>query len=68
MENNLNNKELDFESSLKKLEEIVEKLGSGQVSLEEMVNLYRQGVELKNNCLKKIEDAKLRVENILTQE
>lgn len=67
MENSeINN--LDFETSLKKLEEIVEKLGGGQVPLEDMVNLYRKGIELKNNCLKKIADAKLKVENILTEE
>ncbi len=58
---------LDFESSLKELEEIVEKLGNNQVPLEDMVNFYQKGVELKNNCLEKISNAKLKVENILTE-
>lgn len=56
---------MDFETSLKELEDVVEKLGNAQVNLEEMVNLYKDGVELKDNCLKKISDAKLKVENIL---
>ena len=60
------NNELDFETSLKKLETIVDKLGSGEVPLEDMVNSYKEGVELKNNCLNKISDAKLKVENILS--
>ena len=59
---------MDFETSLKELEVIVEKLGNSQFNLEEMVDLYKQGVELKNNCLKKISDAKLKVENILAEE
>ena len=59
---------MDFESSLKELELIVEKLGNSQFNLEEMVNFYKEGVELKNNCLKKISDAKLKVENILADE
>lgn len=59
---------VNFESSLKELELIVEKLGSQQVPLEDMVNFYQKGVELKNTCLKKISDAKLKVENILSDE
>jgi exodeoxyribonuclease VII small subunit len=57
---------IDFESSLKELEEIVEKLGNQQVPLDDMVNFYQKGVELKNSCLKKISNAKLKVENILS--
>ncbi len=56
---------MDFESSLKELEVIVEKLGNSKVSLEDMVNFYKEGVELKNNCLEKISNAKLKIENIL---
>jgi exodeoxyribonuclease VII small subunit len=58
----------NFESSLKELEEIVEKLGNNQISLDEMVSNYKKGIELKKNCLKKISEAKLKVENILSED
>jgi exodeoxyribonuclease VII small subunit len=67
-ENKVDTNKVDFESSLKELETIVEKLGNQQVPLDDMVNFYQKGVELKNNCLKKISDAKLKVENILSDE
>ena len=51
-------KELKFEDNLKKLEEIVEQLESGEIDLEKSVELYEKGILLKNNCeekLKKVE-------------
>lgn len=59
-----NIEKLDFESALSKLEEIVEKLGSGKVNLEEMVELYQEGIALKDHCTKKLADAKMKVEEI----
>lgn len=58
----------NFESSLKELEEIVDKLGNNQISLDEMVSYYKKGIELKKSCLKKISEAKLKVENILSED
>ena len=43
------NKELSFEENLKELEEIVEKLESGDIDLEKSVKLYEQGMILKKN-------------------
>jgi exodeoxyribonuclease VII small subunit len=51
---NKNNNKLSFESNLKKLEEIVEQLESGNVDLEKSVELYEKGVELKNICEEKL--------------
>ena len=42
-----NNKELSFENSIKKLEDIVEQLESGDVDLEKSVELYEKGMDLK---------------------
>ena len=50
MTNNKNN----FESNLKKLEEIVDKLESGEVDLDESVKLYEEGMKLKKNCEEKL--------------
>ena len=44
------NKELSFEENLKELEEIVEKLESGDIDLEKSVKLYEKGMILKKNC------------------
>ncbi|MFT6076930.1 MAG: exodeoxyribonuclease VII small subunit [Rickettsiales bacterium] len=56
---------LDFETALRQLEEIVEKLGSGKTNLEEMVELYEQGTLLKNHCNEKLSDAKMKVEKLM---
>ena len=63
-----NKKDLSFEGSLKKLEEIVEQLESGDVDLEKSVELYEKGMYLKKICeekLKKVENQikKIKVEN-----
>jgi exodeoxyribonuclease VII small subunit len=64
----INLDKMNFEESLMKLEEIVEKLGDGKVDLEEMVSLYQEGVMLKEHCNKKLLDAKMKVEVILKKE
>ena len=63
-----NNKDLSFEDSLKKLENIVEQLESGDVDLDKSVELYEKGMNLKKICeekLKKVENQikKIKVEN-----
>jgi len=63
-----NIEKLDFETALSKLEEIVENLGSGKVNLEEMVDLYEQGIALKDHCSKKLSDAKMKVEILVKKE
>ena len=53
-----NNKNTSFEESLKMLEDIVDKLESGDIDLEKSVELYERGMELKKICeerLKKVE-------------
>ncbi len=63
-----NIEKLDFETALSKLEEIVEKLGNGKVNLEEMVDLYEQGIVLKAHCAKKLTDAKMKVDVLVQKE
>jgi len=63
-----NIEKLDFETALSKLEEIVETLGSAKVNLEEMVDLYEQGIALKDHCSKKLSDAKMKVEILVKKE
>ena len=61
-------KNTTFEENLKQLDDIVEKLESGEVDLEKSVELYEKGMILKNQCeskLKKIETQikKIKIEN-----
>ena len=57
--------ELSFEDALKELETIVEKLEGGEVPLEESIQIYERGAELKAHCQKKLKTAQLKVEQIV---
>ena len=47
----------DFESSLKELESLVEKLESGELPLEKALVLFEEGVKLYKVCKKDLEKA-----------
>lgn len=47
-----------FEELLKELQEVVNSLESGKLSLEESVEYYKKGMELSLECQKRLEDAK----------
>lgn len=49
-----NQKELSFEEAINNLEELVDKLESNEVSLEEGIELFKQGMVLSNLCSKKL--------------
>ena len=55
---------LTFDQALSELEEIVQKLEAGDASLDEAINAYSRGIELKNQCQKRLESARLQVEKI----
>ena len=46
----MENKELSFEECLKQLEEIVSKLESKDITLDDAVNNYQKGLELSKRC------------------
>lgn len=52
---------LSFEEALNRLEEITGKLESGEVSLEESVELFEKGIELSKICSKRLNDAKQKI-------
>lgn len=54
-----------FESSLKELEQIVDQLEGGDLSLEESLELFEQGVRLSRECQKRLDDAERKVEILL---
>jgi exodeoxyribonuclease VII small subunit len=55
----------DFESALKRLEEIVKKLENGELSLDSALQLFEEGVKLSRFCHTKLEEAERRVEILL---
>lgn len=56
--------EINFEESIKELELIVAKLEGGQLSLEDAIEQYIKGTKLKENCEKRLNEAKLKLEQI----
>ena len=57
-------KDNNFESNLKKLELIVDKLESGDIGLEESVKLYEEGMKIKKICDKKLKDIEMQIKKI----
>ena len=56
--------ELSFEAALKRLEEIVHRLESGEASLDESISLYGEGDRLKQQCEARLQAAQARIEKI----
>ncbi len=56
--------ELSFEAALKRLEEIVRKLESGDTSLADAIELYGEGDRLKQQCEARLKAAQAKIEAI----
>ena len=54
-----------FESSLGELERIVRKLEDGEMSLEESLKLFEDGVKLSRECQERLDQAERRIEVLL---
>lgn len=57
----------DFEAALAELEKIVERMESGEQSLEEALKSFQRGIELARACQQSLKEAEQRVE-MLVQE
>jgi len=55
----------DFETALKRLEEIVKKLENGELSLDSALQLFEEGIKLSRFCHTRLEEAERRVEILL---
>ena len=56
--------ELSFEAALKRLEEIVRQLESGEAPLDEAIKRYEEGDRLKRQCEARLKDAQMKIEQI----
>ena len=54
-------KELNFEETMKELEEVVQKLEKGELNLDESIKEFEKGMELSKNASKYLEDAEKKI-------
>ena len=57
-----------FEKSLEELEELVEKMEDGELSLEQSLQTYERGIKLARACQKALDEAEQRVEILSEQD
>lgn len=60
-------KTLSFEQSLNELQELVERLESGDLSLEQSLATFEQGIGLTRECQSALQEAEQRVQMLLEQ-
>ena len=56
---------IDFESALKELESLVEKMEQGDIRLEDSLQLFERGVELTRHCQQALREAEQKVQILL---
>lgn len=56
---------MDFEKKLGRLEDIVEKMETGELSLEESLKLFEEGVKLSRECNTQLAEAEQKVKVLL---
>ena len=57
--------DLTYEDAFERLQKITELLENGNVSLDDSIKYYEQGILLKNFCEKKLKDAEMKIKNVL---
>ena len=61
-------KKKTFETALARLEEITRELEDGELSLDNSLKKFDEGIKLADFCNKKLTEAKARVEILLSKE
>jgi exodeoxyribonuclease VII small subunit len=57
--------QMTFEDALKALEEVVRKLETGEVPLDDSISLYERGELLRKHCQARLDAAQARIEKIV---
>lgn len=60
--------EIKFEEAIKRLEEISKELESGNLSLDESVNKFEEGMKLSKTCTKMLNEAEKRINILINNE
>jgi exodeoxyribonuclease VII small subunit len=53
-----------FEQSLKRLEKIVDSLEEGEVSLDESLKMFEEGIQLSKECMDTLNKAETRIKQL----
>jgi exodeoxyribonuclease VII small subunit len=61
-------KSADFESSLGRLEELVDEMESGELSLEGMIKHFEEGSKLVGLCTKKLNEVEQKIEKLVKKD
>ena len=61
-------KDISFEKALEKLEKIVEELEAGDLSLDDSLKKYEEGIKLVRACRQKLDKAKEKIEFLTKDE
>lgn len=62
----MNEKNMTFEASMQRLEQIVRAMERGDVALDESLKLFQEGTELVRACGKLLDEAELQVKKVMT--
>lgn len=57
---------MDFEKKLSRLEEIVVKMEKGELSLEDSLKLFEEGVKLSRECHQRLNEAESKVKVLMS--
>ena len=55
---------LSFEKAMEELEIIVSDLENGSIELEESIEKYQRGIQLKKHCDQKLKEANMKIDQI----
>ncbi len=61
-------KSVDFEQSLERLEELVDQMESGELSLEDMIKHFEEGSQLVEVCTKKLNEVEQKIEKLVKKD
>lgn len=62
----MNEKNLTFEASMQRLDQIVRTLERGDAQLDESLKLFQEGTELVRKCGKMLDEAELQIKKVMT--
>jgi len=58
----------NFENAIERLEQVINKLESGELGLDESIKVFEEGVELSKKCHKKLKEAEAKVKQLIKTE
>lgn len=64
----MSEKELNFETAMEQLEQIVTQLESGDVPLEKAIDLFQEGMKLSQLCGQKLEHVEKKIEMLIEKD